>query len=124
MGRKPGKGNALAERLPSTGGHSPQGTGPGQPTLERGRLSNAQPMGGPGSGTRPGGQLLRPFCLCFNSHTFRNWSGGVGVGLAWVSRHHAPPPTWPNFLDSWWEPVTRLESQDRGAGRALGLSTS
>lgn len=123
MGRKPGKGNALARRLPSTGGRSPQGTGPGQPTLERGRLSNAQPMGGPGSGTRPGGQLLRPFCLCFNSHTFRNWSGGVGVGLAWVSRHH-PPPTWPNFPDSWWEPVTRLESQDRGAGRALGLSTS
>lgn len=123
MGRKPGKGNALARRLPSTGGRSPQGTGPGQPTLERGRLSNAQPMGGPGSGTRPGGQLLRPFCLRFNSHTFRNWSGGVGVGLAWVSRHH-PPPTWPNFPDSWWEPVTRLESQDRGAGRALGLSTS
>lgn len=92
MGRKPGKGNALAKRLPSTGGRSPQGTGPGQPTLERGRLSNAQPMGGPGSGTRPGGQLLRPFCLRFNSHTFRNWSGGVGVGLAWVSRHHAPPP--------------------------------
>lgn len=123
MGRKPGKGNALAKRLPSTGGRSPQGTGPGQPTLERGRLSNAQPMGGPGSGTRPGGQLLRPFCLRFNSHTFRNWSGGVGVGLAWVSRHH-PTPTWPNFPDSWWEPVTRLESQDRGAGRALGLSTS
>lgn len=35
-----------------------------------------------------------------------------------------PPPTWPNFPESWWEPVTRLESQDRGAGRALGLSTS